>query len=249
MDRFWKKPLRIIQNNLRATDAEKMDVEQLIRTQAEYGTNVIVANAGGIMCWYESSISRQPHNPYLKTDYVSQVMHYAHQYGMKVLLRLDVSNLSEKDVHEHPDWLRRDAEGKAVTDLGMPQSCFFSPMWQEYNFQLIDELMTRYKPDGLFYNANHFGFCPCEVCKSVIEKPPAMSCRTVCWSIRRKDASICATVIGKWQRTLPGFGKPFTGIIQMRCWLLLEASAQNGLCLTACLAGMDDCLQRPRIFR
>lgn len=170
MDRFWKKPLRIIQNNLRATDAEKMDVEQLIRTQAEYGTNVIVANAGGIMCWYESSISRQPHNPYLKTDYVSQVMHYAHQYGMKVLLRLDVSNLSEKDVHEHPDWLRRDAEGKAVTDLGMPQSCFFSPMWQEYNFQLIDELMTRYKPDGLFYNANHFGFCHCEVCKERYRK-------------------------------------------------------------------------------
>lgn len=170
MDSFWKKPLRIVQNNLRGSDAKRINVEELMRTQAEYGTNAIIANAGGLMCWYDSRISRQPKNPDLTYDYVKEVIHYAHQYGMKVLLRLDISNVSQQDLKDHPDWLRRDAEGNIVYDLGMPQSCFFSPMWQEYNFQLIDELMTEYKPDGLFYNAVHFGFCHCEKCKAHYRK-------------------------------------------------------------------------------
>lgn len=170
MDKFWKGPLRIVQNNLRASDAEGLNVEELMKTQAEYGTNVIIANAGGLLCWYESEISRQPKNPYLKFDYVKQIIHYSHKYGMKVLLRLDISNLSEADLREHPDWLRRDTEGNPVMDLGMPQSCFFSPMWQSYNFQLIDELMEKYQPDGLLYNAVHFGFCHCDVCRKHYEE-------------------------------------------------------------------------------
>lgn len=165
MNSFWRGPLRIVQNNLRASDAAKINVEELMRTQAEYGTNVIIANAGGLLCWYDSDIARQPRNPYLTYNYVEEIIRYAHQYGMKVLLRLDVSNLSEQDIKDHPDWLRRDTQGQVVMDLGMPQSCFFSPMWQEYNFQLIEELMVRYKPDGLFYNAVHFGFCHCDRCK------------------------------------------------------------------------------------
>ncbi len=170
MDKFWKGPLRIIQNNLRASDATQLDVENLIKKQSEYGTNVIIANAGGLLCWYDSEISRQPHNPFLKFDYVKQVIHFAHQYGMKVLLRLDISNLSEKDLQDHPDWIRRDSLGNPVSDLGMLQSCFFSPMWQEYNFRLIEELMEKYQPDGLFYNAVHFGFCHCDICRDHYQK-------------------------------------------------------------------------------
>ncbi|MCI9553403.1 MAG: hypothetical protein HFE94_07715, partial [Acutalibacter sp.] len=71
---------------------------------------------------------------------------------------------------EHPDWLRRDSDGQAVYDLGAPQSCILSPMWQEYNFRLIDELMSQYYPDGLFYNAVHYGFCHCDRCKAYYQE-------------------------------------------------------------------------------
>lgn len=160
----WNEPIRIIQNNLRAIDARGMSVKDLIKAQYEYGSNAIIANAGGLMSWYDSELEEQPHNPYLDFDYVGQVVEEAHKYGMKVLLRLDVSNLSEELAEKHPDWLRRDVDGNDMRDLGMLQDCFNSPMWQSYNFKLLDELFSKYDADGVFYNAVHYGFCHCDVC-------------------------------------------------------------------------------------
>ena len=171
---LWDKPFRIIQNNLRAIDAEGMDVKELIKEQYEYGTNVFIANAGGLLSWYDSDLEEQERNPYLDFDYVGQVIEEAHKYDMKVLLRLDVSNLSEELAKKHPDWLRRDSEGNAPLDLGMVQDCFNSPMWESYNFKLIKELFEKYNPDGIFYNAVHYGFCHCDVCKEKYKKDTGM---------------------------------------------------------------------------
>ncbi len=165
MDRFWNNPVRIVQNNLRAIDALNLDVAALIKQHIEYGCNALVVNAGGLLSWYDSEVSGQPHNPFLSEDYVGKVMEEARRNGLKVLLRMDVSNLSEAEAKEHPDWIRRDVNGNAAYDLGMIQSCFNSPKWNEYNLEVLDELLSKYRPDGIFYNAVHYGFCHCETCK------------------------------------------------------------------------------------
>lgn len=165
MKSFWERPVRIIQNNLRAVDADGMDVAKLMQEQFEYGSNAIIANAGGLLCWYDSEVSSQPKNPWLSFDYVQAVIQEAHRLKMKVLLRMDVSNLTEQEALEHPEWIRRDPQGKVTYDLGMVQSCINSPKWHEYNFSVLKELLEKYEADGIFYNAVHYGFCHCDACK------------------------------------------------------------------------------------
>lgn len=162
---FWELPIRIIQNNLRAIDAVNLDVEALIREQLDYGTNAIIANAGGLLSWYDSKIAEQPKNTYLEYDYVGAVIQEAHKHGIKVLLRMDVSNVYAEEAKLHPDRVRKDAEGNPTYDLGMLQSCFNSDKWQNYNFEVLNELLERYDADGIFYNAVHYAFCHCDHCR------------------------------------------------------------------------------------
>ncbi len=162
---FWEKPIRIIQNNLRAIDAVNLDVEALIREQRDYGTNAIIANAGGLLSWYDSKIAEQPKNAYLEFDYVEAVIREAHKYGIKVLLRMDVSNVYEEEAKLHPERVRRDVNGNPTHDLGMLQSCFNSDKWQTYNFEVLKELLESYDADGIFYNAVHYAFCHCDHCR------------------------------------------------------------------------------------
>jgi len=162
---FWQKPLRVIQTNLRAVDAIGMDVEKLYDQLADCGVNLAIVNAGGLLAWYPTKIPEQHVNPYLTFDYVGRSIEEAHKRGMKVLLRVDISNIHESDLEKYRDCLRLNAKGEIVYDLGMPQSCVYSPIWQEYNFKVLEELLDNYDMDGFFYNAIHYGFCHCDRCR------------------------------------------------------------------------------------
>lgn len=66
--KWWStNRLRLIQNNLRETDAD-MDVDLLIRELKSFQANVLMMNAGGIFAFYPSSLMHQYVTPYLTKD-------------------------------------------------------------------------------------------------------------------------------------------------------------------------------------
>jgi hypothetical protein len=184
---FWNQPFRMIQPNLRKIDAQNLDVKALVEKVEEYGGNVILANAGGIVSWYDSEIPHQKKNEYLEKDYVQEILTEAHRKGMKVLLRMDVSKQDEDALREHPDWFQYNSEGKLIRHWEMPVTCFNSQYWQEYNFTIVEELIQKYQPDGFFYNSYHFTHCFCERCRnefrnySSCELPPEVNWESHLW--------------------------------------------------------------------
>jgi hypothetical protein len=165
MTDFWQTPFRMIQPNLRKIDAIGMDVKELVRTIREFGGNVILANAGGIVSWYRSELPYQRMNEYLREDFVDAIIREAHRWGMKVLLRVDVSKQYDELYAEHPDWFAHDSSGGLIRHWDMAATCFTGPYWQEFSFALLDELLKRYDPDGFMYNGYHYTHCLCERCR------------------------------------------------------------------------------------
>ncbi len=170
MDPFWHGPVRMIQPNLRMTDARGLDGRDLVRQCRDYGANSILANGGGIVAWYPTDLEFHWRNPYLKRDFVGEVTGEARKLGMRVLLRMDWSCLIPKIGRKHRDWLALDADGKPVVEWPKSSSpllgtCPNRPYWREFAFQELAEIMGRYPVDGFFFNAWNVPYCHCPECR------------------------------------------------------------------------------------
>src|SRR5436190_12710275 len=81
MDSFWRSPVRMLQPNLRMKDARGLEGRRLVRECRAYGANAILANGGGIVAWYPTSLSYQWRNPYLDHDFVGAA--HGHRAGQR----------------------------------------------------------------------------------------------------------------------------------------------------------------------
>ena len=167
---FWRRPFRMIQPNLRKIDAKGLEPKRLVDQVIEYGGNAMLVNGGGIVAWYPSDVPFHPVNEYMRRDFLAKVLQEAHRRGLKVLVRLDVSKNHEELYKEHPEWFQKTPEDEVRRGWTMRLTCFNSPYWQEHNFELVDEIMSRYAVDGFFYNAFHYDHCTCEKCQKSFQE-------------------------------------------------------------------------------
>jgi len=167
---FWKRPFRMIQPNLRKVDARGLDPKRLVDQVIDYGGNAMLVNGGGIVAWYPSDVPYHPVNEYMRGDFLSEVLQEAHRRGLKVLVRLDISKNHQALYEEHPEWFQRTPEDDVRRGWTMRLTCFNSPYWQEHNFELVDEIMSRYPVDGFFYNAFHYDHCTCQRCQKAFRE-------------------------------------------------------------------------------
>lgn len=171
---FWKKPFLMLQQNLRLIDAKGVSstelAKQLIDEIEHYGGSATLANAGGIVAWYPTELSFQKPNEFLEGDFVGDILAEAHGRDMRVILRLDVSKQYDEQYEPHPDWFIHDRQGKPVREWEMLATCFNGPYWQKHNFELVDEIMDRYDPDGFFYNSYRYRDCYCERCQRAFKE-------------------------------------------------------------------------------
>ncbi len=72
-----------------------------------------------------------------------------------------------------PEWNRVNAEGK-LQDAAL---CYHSGVAEGYLWPMIEEIMTNYKPDGLWFDGSVFTIknCYCQVCKTRFEKEKGLS--------------------------------------------------------------------------
>jgi len=168
---FWNTRFRLIQPNLRKIDAKGLDVRALMDEIAAWGANAVLVNGGGIVAWYPTDHPHQAVNEYLETDFVAEAVEAAHERGMRVLVRMDVSKSYPQLLERHPDWFRRDAEGRVATHWEMLTTCPTGPFWEDYNFRVVEELLGRYPDiDGIFYNAFGYLRCYCDRCKRLFKE-------------------------------------------------------------------------------
>jgi len=167
---FWKKPWRIVQPNLRKIDAIGLDAGELMDKTVEYGANVTQISAAGIVAWYPTKLPYQRVNEYVKGDFIGEVIEEAHKRDIKVLLRIDVSKQYDDQYEKHPDWFMHDAEGQPVRRWEMLATCINGPYMQKNNFEIVEELLDRYEPDGFNYNGYSYTDCYCDQCRSAFRE-------------------------------------------------------------------------------
>jgi hypothetical protein len=175
---WWRHPFRIFQTNIREVDSG-MDVERNVRDILDFGGNVWLLNAGGIVSHYPSKLPHQHPSPWLEDrpsgDLLGDAIEAAHRNGIRVMARCDFSKLHGDQFEEHPDWFYLSPKGQRQIYNGLYSACPSGPYYQEKSLEVIDEILDGYAVDAFFFNmfgmalrdysGNYHGICQCVNCQ------------------------------------------------------------------------------------
>ena len=174
MTDWWHSPQRIVQTNLRLTDAS-LDPEKVASDLADFGATAMLFNVGGIYGWYPSNLPLQALNPRLDRDLLGEMIAAAHRHRIKFIGRYDLSKGTRIAYDAHPGWFCVNSKGEPFEYNGTYQACVNGDWYQEQAPKLLEETVGRYEIDGLFFNMfgylvtdysfRHYGLCHCENCK------------------------------------------------------------------------------------
>lgn len=177
MEPWWHRPFRVYQSNIREVDAT-LDVPATIDFIRSLGCNTWLLNAAGIAAFYPSDLEHQYRSPWLAEresgDLIGDAVTAAHEAGINLVARLDMSKMMAELADRHPDWQYRDRHGESPIFNGLKTMCPSGPYQQEELHKVLDELLDRYRLDGIFLNWFHFtewdyasrpyGVCHCDHC-------------------------------------------------------------------------------------
>lgn len=172
--RWWEHDYRIVQTNLREIDILE-DPREIARAVKEFGGNTIVSNIGGIVAFYPTELEYHYKNPYMKSDFVAEMIEAARSEGLAYLARFDTSKGMGAAYRAHPEWFVVNRDGSPREYAGTYQACPAGGWLQDYAQRILREALTRYKPDGVFFNGVGYiqndyagidrGICVCENCR------------------------------------------------------------------------------------
>lgn len=176
-DSTWynRAPIRLIQTNLREIDAD-MDVDVYIQSLVDASANAVIFNVGGIRAFYPTKLPFHFRNPFLKNDrLINEVIEKFHDNGIRFIARFDMSKVNESIAAQKPEWLYVGTDGKTVNYNGEVHTCINGGYQQEYAFKILEEAISIYDFDGVFFNNSGFttsdysqvyhGICQCDNCR------------------------------------------------------------------------------------
>ncbi|HEV2122527.1 MAG TPA: family 10 glycosylhydrolase, partial [Chloroflexota bacterium] len=175
---WWRHPFRIFQTNIREVDSG-LDVERNVQDILDFGANVWLLNAGGIVSHYPSKLPHQHPSPWLKDrpngDLLGDAIDVAHRNGVRVMARCDFSKLHRDQFEQHPDWFYVSPKGQRQVYNELYSTCPSGPYYQEKSLEVIDEILDNYDVDAFFFNmfgmalrdysGNYHGICQCVNCQ------------------------------------------------------------------------------------
>jgi hypothetical protein len=173
-DAWWHKPYRIVQTNLRLTDAS-LDPEALAREARQFGATAVTFNVGGIYAFYPTELELQARNPYLTGDLTGAMLKALHGEGLRMIGRYDLSKATRVAYEAHPDWFVHNAGGVPLEYNGTYQACVNGGWYSDYAERIVEESLSRYALDAVFFNMlgyrshdysnNYHGICWCRNCQ------------------------------------------------------------------------------------
>ncbi|HET6320307.1 MAG TPA: alpha-amylase family protein, partial [Chloroflexota bacterium] len=175
---WWRHPFRIFQTNIREIDSG-LEVERNVRDIVEFGADVWLLNAGGIVSHYPSKLDHQHPSPWLKDrpsgDLLKDAIEEAHKHGVRVMARCDFSKLHRDQFEKHPDWFYVSPKGQRQIYNGLYSACPSGPYYQEKSLEVIGEILDGYAVDAFFFNmfsmalrdysGTYHGICQCVNCR------------------------------------------------------------------------------------
>ena len=173
---WWEMPYRVVQTNLRLTDAT-LNPDALARQVREFGATVITFNVGGIFAWYPTDLPLQARNAFLDDgrDLTGEMLEAAHRAGLRMVGRYDLSKGTRIAYEAHPDWFVHNKAGEPQEYNGTYQACVNGGWAKEYGLKILEESLPRYDLDGVFFNMtgyqpydygnNYRGICHCRNCQ------------------------------------------------------------------------------------
>ena len=174
MNWWLQNNLRMIQNNLRDTDAD-MDVKRWFEEIKKSHANAVMVGAGGISSFYPTGLSCQTVSPYLKGDLLKEIVTICHQNNVKVIARFDFSKTHVRLLKDHPEWYYVSEAGEHLYYNDTAATCVLGEYQQEKSVEIIREVLEHYDVDGIFFNMFGFqtkdysnvehGICCCPACR------------------------------------------------------------------------------------
>ncbi|MDX2068562.1 MAG: alpha-amylase family protein [Haliscomenobacter sp.] len=150
---WWKRNnLRLIQMNLPAYEAAKLDADSIVKDLRTFSANTLIINAGGIMAFYESKLDFHYLNPYMKPGDLGRIVQGCHEQGIRVIVRFDFSRADQSIFQKHPDWFYLSPTGKRIVNTDKYVVSINAPYVQEKAFDIIAEVLDNFDVDGIFLN-------------------------------------------------------------------------------------------------
>lgn len=242
--RWWlDEPFRLIQTNLRETDAV-LDAERLARQLAEYPANTLLFGMGGIVAYYPTRVEYHYPSPHLPPgrDLFGDMLRAAHARNIRVIGRFDLSKTQKAVYDAHPEWFFRRANGEPVVYNGLYSVCINGGYYRQHAKRILAEALERYDVDGLFFNmfgnpssdysGNPTGHCHCDACRTrfrqryggELPRQPDARYREFMEMSRREVAAEIAALI-RARRPKAGF---FTYIQQHTDGIMSESNTAVG---------------------
>ncbi|WP_413658035.1 alpha-amylase family protein [Paraburkholderia phenoliruptrix] len=172
---WYKTTRRWGQTNLVEIDPTRYDAEWWRQHWRRTEIQGVIVNGGGIVAYYPSEFPLHRRAETLgNRDLFGEIVSAAREQGLAVIARMDSNRVAEEFYGEHPDWICVDRDGKPYRLSDKYVTCINSPYYSEYLPQIIEEIIQRYKPDGLADNSwaglprEHI--CYCRYCRAGYSK-------------------------------------------------------------------------------
>ena len=128
-------------------------------------------SAGGCVAFYPTKIAGHYRSKWMKdTDPFGDLVKGCRDLGMNIIARTDPHGVHQDIADAHPDWLLTSADGKPRKHWADPDywvTCALGPYNFDFMTRVTEEIMTLYRPDGVFSNRwAGSGMCYCTHCRS-----------------------------------------------------------------------------------
>jgi hypothetical protein len=152
-----------------------VDTDAFVQELVDLNANAVVLPTAGIAAYYPTKIPFHTIAPSVPRgrDLVGEIVRKCHARGIYVVGRFEWTvNQDKKVVEAHPDWLQRDVNGASPLWNDTYLMCVNGGYMQEHIFKIMNEVLSRYPLDGMFFNygggqRNVFGPCQCSNCKTL----------------------------------------------------------------------------------
>jgi len=167
---WFDRPMRWAQLTLAENDPGRFDANFWLDYFRRVHADAACLSAGGCVAYYPTKIPLHHRSAWLKDgDPFGELLAGCRKLGMVVIARVDPHSCRQDVYQAHPDWIAVDAEGRPRRHWAAPErwvTCALGPYNFQFMTEVIREIMTLYRVDGIFANRwAGSGMCYCEHCR------------------------------------------------------------------------------------
>ncbi len=167
---WFERPMRWAQLTLVENDPGQYDLEFWLDYFRRVHADAACLSAGGCVAYYPTKIPFHYGSAWMhESDPFGDLLAGCRKLDMVVVARTDPHATHQDTYDAHPDWIAVDAQGQPRRHWADPDfwvTCALGPYSFEFMTQVHREIMTLYKPDGIFSNRwSGSGMCYCVHCQ------------------------------------------------------------------------------------